>query len=37
MVLLNYIDALSLEKSEMIFPPYYLKRPINLIKFNVWH
>jgi len=34
MVLVNYIDLLSLGVSEMIFFAFFCKRPINLKKFN---
>jgi len=34
MVLVNYIDVLSLGVSEMIFFAFFWKRPMNLKKFN---
>ena len=34
MDLVNHIDVLSLGVSEMIFFEFFLKRPINLKKFN---
>jgi len=37
MVLVNYIDALNLARSQKWLFAYFFKRPLNLIKFNVWN